>query len=405
MSSFLIPSIQAVTELRRTHERTFAIELKQGEPFILYLKLTPTQTLSIINGAPIDLIIGSPLVQPNTISFRLHDVVGAPFWISRKFAPTMNANHATDLVTGLPFISQQLAQASSTQIGLFDWDTKCIHTEVVPISRPDKSLHEWIETHQATQSLVITNDQKLEYGYVLRLGPLVSRPDFWYTNIAFQENVGDKPYLVSTNKYSDSLRTSEYLEEGKHGYYQEHFLTVELAKYFRAGVDLFISPRTHGKTELTDFVIAAHGVIILIESKASSPYEGVPRNVDTVERALTRLVRKAFEQLYKAREVVTENPLSLADARLSEKCARATAVVSICIVDDALMINAHSLAVSLRQLGKPARGLTPCILEIEDFFGLLAHFQSTRHLIDVLMQLSQSVPPDAEMPLLHIGFE
>ena len=196
----------------------------------------------------------------------------------------------------------------------------------------------------------------------------------------------------------------ENVASSKHGYYQEHFLAVELAKHFREGVDFFISPRNRTKTELTDFVIAAYGVIILIESKASSPFDGVHRNVNTVERALTRLIRKAFEQLYTVRKVVTANPLLIADYRLSEKCARATAVVLICIVDDALMINAHSLTASLRQLGKLREEQTPYILEIEDFFGLLAHSQSRKHLIDLLMKLSQSVPPNAEIPLLHIGF-
>jgi hypothetical protein len=404
MSAFLIPSMQAAAELQRTHERTFAIELKEDQTFVLYLKLTPTQTLSVINGAPIDLVIGSPVVQPNTISFRLNDVIAAPFWISRKFEPNKNTDQITEVFSGLPYISEQLVQAPHAQIGLFDWNTRCIHTEFVPISKPKQSFREWVEECQASRTPQITDDQGLEHGYVLNLGSLVTKPDFIYTNIPFRENVGDKPYLISTNKYSDYLYTSGYLEEGKHGYYQEYLLSVELAKYFRAGVDLFISPRTRGGAELTDFVIAAYGVVVLIESKASRPYEGTARKPKTVEKSLTGLVRKAFEQLQSAQQVVTENPALLEDIRLYECCVHATVMVGICIVDDALMINPRSLKTSLNQLGEAIEEMGAYILEFEDFFGLLEHSESTKHLIDLLVRLSRSIPRDADVPLFHIGF-
>lgn len=232
----------------------------------------------------------------------------------------------------------------------------------------------------------------------------MTRPEFIYTNIAVKENLGDKPYLVSTNKYSDWLYTSGYIEEGKHGYYQEIIMSVELAKYFRAGVDLFISPRLRGEAELTDFIIAAHGVIVLIESKASSPFVGTPRKPNTIERSFTRLIRKAFEQLLTAQQVITENPALLVDQRLFELCVRATEVVSICIVDDALMINPRSLKTSLNDLHESIEKMRPYILELEDFFGLLEHSKSAKHLINEFTRLARSIPPDADVPLFHIGF-
>lgn len=404
MSAFLIPSARAAAELQRTHERTFAIELKGNEPFVLYLKLTPTQTLSVINGASVDLVIGSPVGQPNSISFRLNDVVEAPFWISRTFEPNKNTDPVADPYSGLPYISEQLAQAPQAQIGLFDWNTRCVHTEFVSISKPKQSLREWAEACWKAKTVRVEDGEGLDQGYVLNFGPFVTRPDFIYTNLAFKDNVGDKPYLVSTNKYSDHLYTSEYLEEGKHGYYQEYLLSVELTKYFQSGVDLFISPRTRDEAELTDFLIAAYGVVVLIESKASRPYEGIPRKSSTVERSLTRLVHKAFEQLQNAQRVVTENPTLLKDTRLREYCTRAPIVVSICIVDDALMINPRSLKISLNQLGESIEDMGTYILEFEDFFGLLAHSQSAQHLIDLLIHLSRNIPPHAVIPLLHIGF-
>lgn len=404
MSDILIPSMRAAAELRRTHERTFAIELKEDDLFILYLKLTPTQTLSVINGAPVDIVIGSPMIQPNTVSFRLHDVIGAPFWISRTLEPYNVNDHTTKVFSNLPFISKHLIAAARVQVGLFDWNIRCIHTEIVNVLKPQQPFQEWIKEASTLQAAYVKDGQELEYGYVLSLMPFLTKPNFTYTNIAIKENLGDKPYVVSTNKYSDSMYTSGYLEEGKHGYYQELMLSVELAKYFRAGVEFYISPRLLNGEELIDFVIVADGVIVLIESKASSPYEDAPRKPNTIERSFTRLIRKAFGQLQIAQQVIKQHPALLEDGRLFEFCAQAKEVASICIVDDALMINPRSLKTSLNDLHRSFEELGIYILEIEDFFGLLEHSDSTKHIVKELARLARSILPDMDVPIFHLRF-
>lgn len=168
MSDFLIPSARAVVELQRTHERTFAIELKGNEPFVLYLRLTPTQTLSIINGAPLELVIGSPVLQPNTISIRLNDILDVPFWISRIFSTDEDG---IDLLSSLPYMSHQLANATRRQIALFDWNARCIHTEIVSITKPTQPFHTWVESSQTTQAVQIVGEKVLDEGYILRLAP------------------------------------------------------------------------------------------------------------------------------------------------------------------------------------------------------------------------------------------
>ena len=184
--AYILPGRQAALELQRTHERTFAIEPKENEPFILYLKLTPTQTLSVINGAPIELVIGSPVIQPNTLTFTLNDVIGSPFWISRTLESNQNARQISEVFSGLPRIFEQLAQASQIQVGLFDWDTICLHAECVQISRPKQSLGEWIERCLSSQAVQVEKGQELEHGYVLSLGPLSEKPDFIYIDLAFK---------------------------------------------------------------------------------------------------------------------------------------------------------------------------------------------------------------------------
>lgn len=155
--------------------------------------------------------------------------------------------------------------------------------------------------------------------------------------------------------------------------------------------------------ELTDFLIAMNGAVVLIESKASSSYMGKPHKATTVERSLTRRVHKAFKQLQNAQLVITEEPSLLADTRLYEHCVRAETVVSICVVDDTLMINPRSLMISLAQLGTSIEEIGMYILEIEDFFGLLTYSQSTQQLINLLVDLSRNIPSQG-VPLFNIGF-
>lgn len=402
--ALLIPGIQAVLELKRTHERTFAIEPREDEPFVLYLKLTPTQTLSIINGAPIGLVIGCPAVEPNTLSFTLHDVVGTPFFISKTWNSNSKNSQLSEAALGLPPMFEQLAQASQIQIGLFDWNIKCVYTEIVQILKPKQSVEEWIDKCLSTNFSHIPKNQVLEYGYSLELGPLSQKSATTYKNYNLIDKLGDKPYVLTTNKYTDHLSVTRYLEEGKHGYYQEHVLTTIITRYFQSGGNLFISPRTRTNIELADFVIADHGTIVLIESKASRPYEGTPRKPRTVESSFTRLISKAFEQLHRAKEVVAQNPAFVEDIKLREYCESFTNVICICIVDDAWMINARMLEESLNIGGKEMKGIGVYILEIEDFFGLLANSPSTESLIKFLLQLSMRPPSNGSVPLFNIGF-
>lgn len=400
----IIPGREPALELQRTHKRTFAIEQRENESLILYLRLTPTQTLSIVNGAPIDLVIGSPKLQPSTLTFRLNDVIGSPFWISRRLKSNPKTGQMSEFNPGLPSLFQELAQSTIIQVGLFDWNTKCVHAECVQITKPKQSLHEWLEKCVSAQVEQVEKEHELEYGYTLSLGPLSEKPDFIYLDYAFRGKIGQNPYIVSSNKHSDHLSISRYLTEGMHGYYQEHVLATEIAKCFQPGINLFISPQTKNNTELTDFVISEHDTIVFIESKASRPYEGNPRKMRTVESSFTRLIHKAFEQLQRAKEVAIHTPELIEDINLRKSCADHKNIIGICIVDDAWMINPSLLKTTLNKDCPETRDMGTYIIEIEDLFGLLARSRTTSVLIDFLLQLAKRIPCNGGIPLFNLGF-
>jgi hypothetical protein len=400
MCAYMIPGRLAAAELNRIHSMTFAVEFAANNIVNLLLKLTPTKTLSIINGAPMEIIIGSPVLQPDSISFRLLDVIGAAFWISRDFP----SNNIKNEVYGLPHFAEALSQVTAAQVALFDWSTVCLHTELVPVRKPEQSLENWAGDCRMSDAVPTKDDEKLDFGYVIGLGPFANKPVSRYTNLTFKENVGEKPYVVSTNKYSDYLTVADYVDEGRHGYFQEYMICAELAKRLRTGVDLFISPRTTDGTELTDFAIAAPGAIALIESKASCPFEGTPRRAGAVERSLTASVRKAFEQLHRAHDIIARAPETIADERLRLYADADPKIVSICIVDDALMINKRSLTASLTQLGGLSSSDRTYILDLEDFFGLLRHSRSADDIVRFLRRLARSVPICSCIPVVNIEF-
>lgn len=406
MSSFLIPGEQAARTFQQTHRCTFTIELKRKDPFVLYLRLTPTQTISIINGAPVQLIIGAPRVNPQTISFRLYDIENSSFWINRTFTSDRENLPCEELDPNLPNITSCLIRAREAQIALFDWTMRCLHTEVVPLENSHHLFDAWLRNTRTSSNVypqTLSEEEKLNIGFPIKFGQLRDKPSFWYMNMPFIEEAGPDPYVLSTNRSSGSISLSQYLSQGKHGYYQENLLAIELYKCFTTHVELFLSPRLTDNTELTDFVVAYRGVVVLIESKATAPYEEGPRKISSVERSLTRNVKKAFQQLLRARDIVTGNPNFIENRTLADYCMHFDHLVCVCIVDDAFMINAHSLAVSLAQISIAFP--SPYILELEDLLGILTYAGSKDAIMETFLKLSYSDLPEGQIPLFRLGFE
>src|SRR5260221_3173354 len=146
---------------------------------------------------------------------------------------------------------------------------------------------------------------RMLHHYPIRIGAIQEVPPLLDKNTSFGSLVGkQKPYVISSNQRTEWLDVQDFLKDGRHGFYQEHTLTTQLLPIFMPHHELFLSPTLRDKTELTDFLISYDGALVLIESKASRPYQKLPRSVASAESSMTELLSKAFRQLRIARTLI-----------------------------------------------------------------------------------------------------
>jgi hypothetical protein len=386
--AYTIPGKQTVRELTRTHERTFCLEKNALGELHLNLKLIPTQSLSVINGVPTTLYVSSPARKPVSVTFVLDDIEHGPAWVTRDYSD----GNTRKLIP-------EICAATTIRVVLYDWDMKCIHTEAVCLTVPAKPIADWFASGHPESG---AGDLPYATHYPIVIGAIQKAPTLRYKNTSFGSLIGkEKPYVISSNRHTEWLDVQDFLKDGRHGFYQEHTLTTQLLRVFTPDRELFLSPTLRDKTELTDFLISYDATLVLIESKASRPYQKLPRTVASTESSMTELLSKAFRQLGRARKFIGEGSPLIAHPALAAVCASHKTLVTLCVIDDALMINREDAEFRLSTEGEKQHSY---ILEIEDFLGVLLRSGSKKSIINILNRYRLNIPASPRLPLFHIRF-
>ncbi len=402
---YTIPSKIVKQNLESQSESTFTLDVIQDNQLTLFLKLSPSQTISIINGAPIEIIITNPFLEPNTITFRLNDIIDTPFWISKIFTNPINQAVPSSIESNLSPIASNLVEVEYIQVALYDWDIYCLYSEKKKLKKPNYTISEWLATANQIDKFYSNHIAQLNSGYRIKIDPLKNLPTHWYININHTHNIAPEPYILTTNKNSKRLLITEYTNSGKHGYFQENSIAIQVYNLFQVHNEFFISPRLKDNTELTDFVICFHDITVLVESKSTSPYIDKPRSIKSVEKALTKLVHKAFLQLSKAYEIVQNNPAQIENPILRSHCQSANLFISICVIDDPYMINSRALISSLSNSNLSSSKIQSYILSFESFVGLIQYSSTRSSFINSLINISSQNIPEDTIPLINFGFK
>lgn len=127
------------------------------------------------------------------------------------------------------------------------------------------------------------------------------------------------------------FKFDDYTVEGKHGYNQEHSLFRTLSQFFTLNEELFVSPkylnpRKEVYDELTDFIIAYEGAIVLIENKFTISHK---------QNRFNDNITKGIDQLNKAENLIAnEETLMLADQKLKLTLSSYKFILKLCVFYD-----------------------------------------------------------------------
>lgn len=400
MAITVIPSYKIRSEMEDIYDESFYWDYDASGILILYLKLFPNLAISVINGVPITLVFRNPKIEKYNITLYIHDVIDAPFYISKFFHPKQD-NLQNDGPLGLTEYASYFRTNTKIRIAIFDETLKNIYTEDTEVFLPSISLQSWyrgVMSSPNTPSFDYDNPQENEStGYIIRVNPIKYASSFSYTNLETKKEWGEEPYVVSSNKNADHFTVSNYTETGSLGYLQEQNIKEVLSSYFVPDSQLFSSPYLRNKTELTDIVFGADGYLVLIESKTAASYDGSEKKVRGKSRAITQSINKACTQLIRAQNILEENPNDIVDIRLIEHFSFVEIFIKICLVSDTLVIDTEFLRQLLSAYNKDD---LPIIMSLDTFYEILFSLHNPSKIVETLFNIKSFLYEQGGLPIL-----
>lgn len=372
-----IPSKYAYEELSKYVE-TFVLDetiTQDGRKVVLFIKALPELFASIINGAPLELVIRNPKIEEYSITLYIKDIEDTPYFFTKTLR-----NTTEDIFDGI----------NNTAFKLFDY------TEII-ISLLDEQMQnkfgfsaslvfekvDFIEWLSSTKFHPKKNDyfpENIKLGYVIKINYQIT-DDIEFMNIRKISNWQQKDfYSIGTNKSEKHFIPSNYQGLGKQGYLQEQSLKEFLGDIFTPNFHLYYSlPRPkNNQEELTDFLIYSDYTILLVESKCLRPFvndSNSIKNVNSSENSIASLIKKATTQLNRAEEDLIKSPCDFELGSLVEQLIYTETIIKICVVSDISLINVDKLESKLSSF---PRETLPLIIGLGDFYSVFLEFGSNK---------------------------
>lgn len=269
----------------------------EGEVF-LEVKLLAAELISFINSVTICLLIDK---LTKTICLEIHDNDNDPFLIFQSFE-----NSATEQDIAIEIWN--LIRVTEFSLILYNDDNYPICKIQIPKNNMANNFQNWaLSTDNHFKCLF----EKIDYSNRLKtifLDPVKSKT--WEGN------------LIHNKEY---FKLEEYFDDGKHGYIHEYSIRNLLQTVFIPNQDLFWSPKKIDETELTDFLIFASNIVLIIESKYI-----VSRKSTNFNKAIVKGVKQLIDTqgLIKLKQKITNNNV------LNEMLQQVDVCIRICVFNE-----------------------------------------------------------------------
>jgi hypothetical protein len=392
-----IPGQKVYNALRTSYQQSFFLDYDSSGVLVLYIKLYPYLAIAVINGAPLTLVFRNPFIAKNEITLYIHDLVDLPFHISKKF------DEESSKILGLTDYIHYFDSKKEILIVIYDETFKNIFTEITSFktcSSPS-SWHDKIIANKINfNNYFWEDDYKKENdltGYKVEINPIKFSKGFGYWNVETSQKWGEKPYILSTNKQDNLYNVANYIKDGKTGYLQEQNIKEKLSDFYVPNLQLFNSPMLKDKQELTDIVFGINGYLILLESKTTTFSCNQQSTIMSREIATTQRINKACKQLIKAEEIVTTTFGMIEDLSLFDHCLYAKRIITLCIINDATLLNQEDLSLYLI---KYDRETLPIIMSLEIFYGILHKLNSSIKIAELLWHIKLELRNKEGLPIL-----
>lgn len=349
------PSSQKMEELKSLLQG-FLMEIDEDGMVILLIKLEASSINQLIRGCKIELVVRNPTLTERGTTLYVYDQQ-TPLWVSAEKLSEEDTNY-------LHFdkVIVRLIESEKVRIAYFNFQNLPIFTTILAKESRINEFNEWISYVFNSNE----NMEKVEDGYFL---PETYEKGFKF-EIPNEDNTNAEKLIIYSideelnwgeywNGKDNFYRHSDFITDGKHGYDQELSIRANLSRFFEPGIELFHSPISNNKNEITDFLIHYKRAILLIESKFV---------ISSKQTKLNQSILKAVKQLNTAEAIISSSPENILDSEIRSMAESKEIILRFCLHNDNLIIDEFKCRNLINTVPKKE---LPIFISVAVFFQLI----------------------------------
>lgn len=351
---------EAYTFIRRLNFG-FYLDLDDQSSINLLIKLEPALLMSVISGCPLSLIIRNPNLASRTCTLYIWDDSHQPTFITAssfgKEDIEMPGFDAWAIALG--------KKASHISVSFFNHNNHNFFNTDLEITSDPLKFDSWLyqvynnlefkdETMKPVANSWLPETEIKGFEIFIKNVNNESTPKIIF--LAPEYKRGAKEHPLSQKPY---FNYTDFLQDGKHGSFQEMTINAKLEVLFTPNKQLFVSPKYANGLEFTDFILVDSNAVILIESKFIMSTKSTKRHSN---------ISKAIQQLTRAEIALKTKTAKFLDPILQAKMNKVKVVLRICLVNNRIRFD-DAYAMQLASQFKKSD--LPIFISVTDFSNLL----------------------------------
>jgi|GEM_PF-2687809 len=268
------------------------------EGVFLEVKLLAAELISFINSAIVCLVLDK---STETICLEILDKENDPFLIFHNFKHSSKKQ-------GIPIEVWSLIKETMFNLIVYNDDNYPICKIQVPKNNLINEFEGWVLSSDNRFKCLFENIDFSNKLTTIFLDPVKSKT--WDGN------------LINNKEY---FKLEEYFDDGNHGYIHEYSIRNILQTVFLPNKNLFWSPKKIDGTELTDFLIFASNIVLIIESKYI---------VSSKSTNFNKAIVKGVKQLRETHKLIKSKKALTTNNELNEMLQKVDVSIRICVFND-----------------------------------------------------------------------
>jgi hypothetical protein len=212
----------------------FLLEIDNEDIVTIIFKLEASILTKMIGGCKFQIVLRNPKVSNRATTIYIYDNVIEPMFISWQEFGIEDEHYV-----GFDEIIIKLLKSTQVRVSYYNYQNIPVFTTLLPISPNFQDFNTWIKEIYSDTTPVVPisngefNPENRKKGYQINVANKDGSKDPKVT--IFVQNLNDE---IDPNSESSGYNFNDFLDDGKHGYNQEHSFESHIKNYFEINVEV-----------------------------------------------------------------------------------------------------------------------------------------------------------------------